>query len=69
MLEPISIVAVISGISALIVAILSHIKRSECCGNKLITKNSTTPSPPSTPKESSQLLHHLITKPINIPTK
>lgn len=42
-MEPITIVAVVSSISALIVSILSHIKRSKCFGIDIETRDAKTP--------------------------
>ena len=43
MIDAVSIVAIIAGCSALIVAILTHIKHSECWGMNITTTESHTP--------------------------
>ena len=50
-MDPVSLIAIISASSALIVAVLTHIKYSKCCGfvlrttegNESVTPNLSTP--------------------------
>ena len=56
-MDPVSLIAIISASSALVVAVLTHIKYSKCFGfvlrttegNEPITPNLTTPLIPSKP--------------------
>jgi hypothetical protein len=77
-MDPVSLIAIISASSALIVAILTHIKYSKCCGFVLRTTEGTESSPitPSltTPliNQSSQISSQIpssVTQPIDIPSK
>jgi hypothetical protein len=72
-MDPVSLIAIISASSALVVAILTHIKYSKCCGFVLRTTegNETSPSTPIivNNNESSALMKDYKTEPINIPKK
>ena len=66
-MDPVSLIAIISSSSALIVAILTHIKYSKCCGFVIrTTEGDETPtlSRPPTPIFEKQLL--LKSDPISI---
>jgi hypothetical protein len=72
-MDPFIITGVIASITALIIAILSHIKRSSCYGIKLVTKESHTPEiqTPDINTDNKEyqplLLNH--SEPITIPKK
>lgn len=53
MSDAITLVAIISGITALSVAVLSHIKHSEC--SKCLSIDTRTP--PQTPHRQTELFH------------
>ena len=42
-MDPVSIVAIISSVSALTVAVLTHIRYSSCFGCKIVSAESKTP--------------------------
>ena len=44
MIDPITLVAVITACSALIVSVLTHIKHSQCFGIDITTTESNTPT-------------------------
>lgn len=44
MIDPITIVAIITACSALVVSVLTHIKRSKCCGIDITTSVNRTPT-------------------------
>jgi hypothetical protein len=46
-MDPVSLIAIISASSALVVAVLTHIKYSKCCGFVLRTTEGTEPITPS----------------------
>ena len=64
-MDPISLIAIISASSALVVSILTHIKYSSCCGFKLRTTEGTESSP-TTPTLTTPLINEP-SKPIEIP--
>jgi hypothetical protein len=72
-MDPVSLIAIISASSALVVAILTHIKYSKCYGFVLRTTegNETSPTTPTIENnnESSALMKDYKTEPINIPKK
>ena len=56
-MDPVSLIAIISASSALIVAILTHIKYSSCYGFKLrTTEGNESPITPITPSDNMPLL-------------
>jgi len=63
-MDPVSLIAIISASSALVVAILTHIKYSSCCGFKLrTTEGNETPTlsrPPTPVFEKQPLLQPLL---------
>jgi len=63
-MDPISLIAIISASSALVVAILTHIKYSKCFGFVLRTTEGNE-SLPSTPSLTTPLIEP--SKPIDIP--
>jgi hypothetical protein len=70
-MDPVSLIAIISASSALVVAILTHIKYSKCCGFVLrTTEGNETPTlsrPPTPIFEKQQLLQPLLkSDPISI---
>lgn len=63
-MDPVSLIAIISASSALVVAILTHIKYSKCFGFVLRTTEGNE-SLPSTPSLTTPLIEP--SKPIDIP--
>lgn len=64
-MDPVSLIAIISASSALVVAILTHIKYSKCFGFVLRTTEGNE-SLPSTPSLTTPLINEP-SKPIDIP--
>jgi len=62
-MDPVSLIAIISASSALVVSILTHIKFSRCCGFVLRTTEGNESSP-TTPSLTTPLIQ---SQPINIP--
>ena len=62
-MDPVSLIAIISASSALVVAVLTHIKYSSCCGFKLRTTEGNESSP-TTPSLTTPLIQ---SQPIDIP--
>jgi len=62
-MDPVSLIAIISASSALIVSILTHIKYSSCCGFKLRTTEGNE-SLPTTPSLKTPLIQ---SQPIDVP--
>jgi hypothetical protein len=62
-MDTVSLIAIISASSALVVSILTHIKYSSCCGFKLRTTEGNE-SQPTTPAITTPLIQ---SQPIEIP--
>ena len=62
-MDPVSLIAIISASSALVVSILTHIKFSRCCGFVLRTTEGNESSP-TTPSLTTPLIQ---SQPIDIP--
>jgi hypothetical protein len=62
-MDPVSLIAIISASSALVVSILTHIKFSRCCGFVLRTTEGNESSP-TTPTTTTPLIQ---SQPIDIP--
>ena len=66
MTDPLILTALLTSGASLIISILTHLKKSKCCGGlvefetrKLMqSANSTTPTTPETPEEHTHLLQH-----------
>lgn len=52
MTDPLLITSVISGIGALIISVMTHLKYSECCGSKFVLRRSSPSTPNATPYAS-----------------
>ena len=48
MTDPLLITSVISGIGALIISVMTHLKYSECCGAKMLLRRSSPTTPTTT---------------------
>ena len=52
MTDPLLITSVISGVGALIISVMTHLKYSECCGSKFVLRRSSPTTPNTTPHMS-----------------
>ena len=67
MTDPLILTALLTSGASLIISILTHLKKSKCCGGlvefetrRLLTNSTalTTPETPETPEEHTHLLQH-----------